>query len=83
MKSKAETEMTYRENIQALISQINHIYNACEPLRDCAFGDQQKYWNEMRRIFYDAAKPLRELDNSLTQAEADCKISAYAVYSND
>jgi hypothetical protein len=72
--------MTYRENIQELIRQIDHIYNACEPLRDCAFGDQQKYWNEMRRQFYDAASPLRKLDYSLTQAEADCKLSDYAEY---
>jgi len=72
--------MTYRENIQELIRQLGHIYNACEPLRDCAYGDQQKYWNEMRRLLYDASKPLRELDSSLTQAEADSQLSDYATY---
>lgn len=72
--------MTYRENIQELIRQLAHVYNACEPLRDCAYGDQQKYWNAMRKTLYDAAAPLRKLDNELTQAEAMSELSDYARY---
>lgn len=75
--------MTYRENIQELIRQVDHIYNACEPLRDCAFRDQQKYWNEMRRVFYDAAQPLRKLDDELTEAEARAEWGDYAAYKTD
>jgi hypothetical protein len=75
-----EKEMTYRESIQELIRQIHHIYDAAEPLRDCAFRDQQKYWNDVRRIFYDAAQPLRKLDNELTATEATSKVSNYAEY---
>jgi hypothetical protein len=62
--------MTYREKIQEMISRIDAIYEECEPMRDIASEDEKQYWNAMRKTFYDAAQPLRKLDNRLTQSRA-------------
>lgn len=65
------TSKTYREQIQELINQMNHIYEACGNLRDFATGDEKKYWNETRGTFYsDAQKHLMKLDNSLSEERA-------------
>ena len=62
--------MTYREKIQDLKQKIQSIYDNAEWLRDTATEDEKKYWNDIRRIFYDADQPLRKLDNSLSQSRA-------------
>ena len=62
--------MTYREKIQELNQKIQSIYNDAEWLRDMATEEEKKYWNDIRRIFYDADQPLRKLDHSLTQSRA-------------
>ena len=62
--------MTYREKIQELKQKIQSIYDDAEWLRDTATEDEKKYWNDIRRIFYDADKPLRHLDHSLSQSRA-------------
>ena len=62
--------MTYREKIQELTQKIQSIYDDAEWLRDVATEDEKKHWNEIRRIFYDADKPLNSLDNSLSQSRA-------------
>lgn len=63
--------MTYREKIQQMIQQINKLYNDAEGLRDMALMQEKEYWNKHRGIFYDAAKPLRMLDDSLSYASAN------------
>lgn len=62
--------MTYRQKIQELISRIDAIYDECEPMRDIASEEEKGAWNKTRGIFYDAAQPLRKLDNSLTLSRA-------------
>ena len=62
--------MTYREKIQELSKKIESIYDDAEWLRDTATEEEKKYWNDIRRIFYDADQPLRKLDNSLSQSRA-------------
>ena len=66
--------MTYREKIQDLTKKIESIYDDAEWLRDTATLEEKKYWNEVRRIFYDADKPLRQLDNSLSQSRASMNV---------
>ena len=66
--------MTYREKIQELSKKIESIYDDAEWLRDVATFEEEKYWNDIRRIFYDANKPLRQLDNSLSQNRANMPI---------
>lgn len=63
--------MTYREKIQNMIDQINQLYEDAEGLRDMATSEEKQYWNDHRRIFYDAAQPLRKLDNILTEVSAN------------
>ena len=63
--------MTYREKIQELEQKIQSIYDDAEWLRDNATEEEKKYWNDIRRIFYDADQPLRKLDNSLFQSRAN------------
>lgn len=62
--------MTYREKIQQMVEQINKLYNDANWLRDMAMDDEKDYWNKHRGIFYDAAKPLMQLDNMLTDRSA-------------
>ena len=66
--------MTYREKIQDLTKKIESIYDDAEWLRDTATLEEKKYWNEVRRIFYDTDKPLRQLDNSLSQSRASMNV---------
>ena len=66
--------MTYREKIHELKQKIQSIYDDAEWLRDVATEDEKKHWNEIRRIFYDADKPLHTLDNSLSQSRAAMEI---------
>jgi len=63
--------MTYREKIQELSKKIESIYDDAEWLRDVATEEEEKYWNDIRRSFYDADKPLRQLDHSLSQNRAN------------
>ena len=67
--------MTYRERIQGLIERMQTIYDECEGLRDFADLNEKQAWNDTRKIFYDAHKPLQRLDNSLSQSRAneECK----------
>jgi hypothetical protein len=67
--------MTYREKIQQMIAAIEQLYDEAEWLRDTATLQEKKYWNDHRRIFYDAAKPLKNLDNSLPNERANMKIT--------
>lgn len=76
-------KLTYREQIQALVDQINHIYEAAGNLRDCASSEEKQYWNETRKIFYDASIPLRKLDNSLTQASANELLNDYSTFKSE
>ena len=66
--------MTYREKIEELAKKIQSIYEDAEWLRDTATVEEKKYWNEVRRIFYDADKPLGQLDNSLSQSRASMNV---------
>jgi hypothetical protein len=66
--------MTYRGKIQEMIKQISSIYDDAEWLRDIATEEEKKHWNEVRRIFYDADRPLRKLDNSLNDNRASMEI---------
>ena len=66
--------MTYREKIQELKQKIQSIYDDAEWLRDNATEEEKKYWNDIRRIFYDADEPLRKLDNSLSQSRANISV---------
>lgn len=62
--------MTYREKIQSMIQSINELYNDAEWLRDFATSEEKEHWNAHRKIFFDAAKPLVKLDNSLSDNRA-------------
>jgi len=62
--------MTYREKIQELKQKIQSIYDDAEWLLDTATEDEKKYWNDIRRVFYNADQPLRKLDHSLSQSRA-------------
>lgn len=76
-------QLTYREQIQALIDQMNHIYDAAGNLRDFATEEEKDAWNQVRKVFYsDVQSPLRKLDNSLTQARAKDMIPDYSTYPN-
>ncbi|MGQ0829417.1 MAG: hypothetical protein ACT4ON_13595 [Bacteroidota bacterium] len=66
--------MTYREKIQQMVAAINELYDEAEWLRDIATQEEKQYWNNHRRIFYDAAAPLRKLDNSLSDERASTKL---------
>ena len=66
--------MTYREKIQELSKKIESIYDDSEWLRDTATEEEKKYWNDIRRIFYNADQPLRKLDNSLSQSRANMSV---------
>lgn len=59
------TQQEYEDKIDGLITQINVIYNTAGSLRDYAGLDEKKYWNDLRRIFYDADKPMRNLNDFL------------------
>jgi hypothetical protein len=66
--------MTYREKIQMMVKQIDEVYNDAEWLRDIATLEEKQYWNELRRIFYDAANPLKKLDRQLSASRAQTEI---------
>ncbi|MEN9549080.1 MAG: hypothetical protein RIR12_1671 [Bacteroidota bacterium] len=66
--------MTYSEKIEEMIRQVDKLYQDAEWLRDLATGEEKKYWNEHRRIFYSADSPLRELNNSLSTERANTTI---------
>lgn len=61
---------SFQAPVVKLITNINHIYEDCEWLRDCATEEEKEYWNKTRGIFYDADKHLRKLDNSLSEGRA-------------
>jgi hypothetical protein len=66
--------MTYREKIQELTEKLNSVYEDAEWLRDVATEPEKKHWNELRKILYDADKPLRRLDNHLSNERANLEI---------
>jgi hypothetical protein len=66
--------MTYREAIQKMIADVERIYDECEGLRDHATNEEKDAWNAMRKTLYDASRPLRRLDNSLSQSRANTKL---------
>ncbi|MCU0467459.1 MAG: hypothetical protein MUF58_02575 [Arcicella sp.] len=70
-----ETEtLTYGKKIEELKKLIAQIYDDAEWLRDCATMEEKEHWNEMRRIFYDADKPLRKLLNGMNQNRFDTEL---------
>ena len=66
--------MTYREKIQELIQKLNSVYEDAEWLRDVATESEKKHWNELRKILYDADKPLRRLDHHLSNERVNLEI---------
>lgn len=66
--------MTYRDKIQAMKKTIDSIYDDAEWLRDIATVEEKYQWNKLRGIFYDAGRPLSDLDNSLSDARAKMEI---------
>lgn len=77
-------QATYRDQIQDLIEQINHIYDAAGNLRDFATEEEKQYWNAIRKMFYsETAAPLRMLDNKLDKSRALQKMPNYAKRGNN
>ncbi len=75
--------MNYREKIQNMINQINQLYDDAGSLRDMASQQEKEHWNKFRGIFYDAAAPLRKLDNSLSDNRAKicvCETEKVRIY---
>jgi hypothetical protein len=66
--------MTYRKKIEELIQTIDGIYAQAQGLRDYASLEEKKYWNELLGTFYDAAGPLRNLNDSLPDHRATMEI---------
>ena len=63
-----ETEtLTYGKKIEELKGMISKIYDDAEWLRDCATIEEKKHWNELRGIFSDADKPLRNLLRDMSE----------------
>ena len=53
--------MTYGEKIDEMKQTIATLYEDAEWLRDMATEEEEKFWNEFRRVIYDVDKPLRGL----------------------
>lgn len=66
--------MTYGEKIEELKKKISSTYDDAEWLRDVATEEEKKYWNDLRRIFYDADAPLRNLRSMLPRDRADMEL---------
>ena len=66
--------MTYGEKIQEMIATSRKLYEYAEYMRDVAECEEKDFWNEHRRIFYDADKPLRLLLRSLPADRRDMEI---------
>ena len=66
--------MTYGEKIQEMIAASRKIYEQAEYMRDIATLEEKKFWNDHRRIFYNAEDPMRKLLNSLDDDRFDMEI---------
>lgn len=70
---------TYRNQIQELIEQMNHIYEACGNLRDFATFEEKEAWNRTRGLFYNNVQHhLRVLDNTISNERANELLPNYA-----
>lgn len=67
--------MTYREKIQEMIEQIDKLYDDAEWLRDVADEDEKRYLNKFREKFFDAGRPLRQLDYNISDKRASMIVS--------
>lgn len=67
--------MTYREAIQKLQLDLEHIYDSAGVLRDQASQSEKECWNEVRTNTRNASGSLQFLDRTITQhrAETDLK----------
>jgi len=62
--------MTYREEIQLMIQQLQAVYDKANQLRDRASQEEHELFNKVREVLPSAWKPLQQLDNSLTDKRA-------------
>ncbi len=62
--------MTYRQEIQTLIEDIDKLNDKAERLRDVAIEQEKDYWNGLRQKLSESIDILNRLDNSLTMARA-------------
>ena len=57
--------MTYREEIQLMIQQLEQLNDKAAKLRDYASLEDKKYFNKVREFLPNAWEPLQKLDDSL------------------
>ncbi|MES2457214.1 MAG: hypothetical protein V4594_16790 [Bacteroidota bacterium] len=62
--------MTYRQEIQTLIEDIDKLNDKAERLRDVAVEQEKGYWNGLRQKLGASIDILNRLDNTLTMARA-------------
>ena len=66
--------MTYREQIQAMIAEMERLYVLSHRMRDLAFENEKFFWNGFRLHMDDPLRYLRGLDNNLSDASAQREI---------
>ena len=62
--------MTYREEIQLMIKQLQDVYDKANQLRDHALLEDKEFFNKVREVLPYAWKPLQKLDNSMSDNQA-------------
>lgn len=66
-------ELTYREVLQEMISQLQKVYDTAEALRDCSgYGkfEGKDEMNKIRGLLPEVWQPLQKLDNNMKQGLA-------------
>ncbi len=62
--------MTYRQQIQKQVDEVEKIYDMAGGLRDVAEGKEKEVFNELRSLQRRASDILRKLDDGLSDARA-------------
>lgn len=69
--------MTYREHVQALMKEINQVYDKAEGLRDSASENEKRYWNELRSLMNSAWNRMNALDRVMSDKRASMELGNF------
>jgi len=62
--------MTYREEIQKMITELQDIYDRANRLRDHATLEEKDHFNRVREVLPHAWSPLQKIDDALSDKRA-------------
>lgn len=72
--SKRKIKMTYREELQNMIRDLQNVYDKANYLRDLSTEEEKIVLNELRRVLPDVWSPMQKLDNSISDARGSYEI---------